>query len=108
MSVLSQDTFDFDEDTLNVLTHIVVPDSENYEPLPLEELRPSRISVLTTNMAFAVDLDHEPAFQAHKVDDVRADRKLAPKLVTADLPVFDVAPKPPLRFCQLMTQSASA
>ena len=56
----------------------------------------------------AIDFDNESFFKTHKVDHEYADRVLASKAVSAELPVSQAIPKRPFALAHIAAQSSSA
>jgi hypothetical protein len=79
--------------TLEVLQNIAVPKAQN---AIATRLKPSRARLIVSDpvvVLAAVDLDQQAMRQTGEIDDVWADRNLAPKTAAADLTVSQLPPE---------------
>jgi hypothetical protein len=76
--------------------------------LRLEEDGSHRILCLPFRMLPAVELDYQPCFEAHEIDDIGADDLLPPEFEAEELTVAQMLPEQSLSIGLLDTQSARA
>src|SRR5690348_11993800 len=65
------------EHTLDVLDHLVIPESQNAKPIRLQAPRALLLIFIRIGVLAAIDLDHQPVPEADEVDDIALDRLLA-------------------------------
>jgi hypothetical protein len=68
------------ENRIDVIEHILVPESNNSEPKALKILRPPIIVVVPFYMLSTVQLDDQAPLETAEIDDEREDLILAAKL----------------------------
>jgi len=79
-------------DSVNVVEHIIIPESQNHETLTTKPVIAMAIVIRLLSMLPAVHFDNQPCFQTYKIDDVVSQRLLASELVTIDLPETKLLP----------------
>ena len=72
-------------DTVCVLHDIVVPESDHAEAMSTEPFVAYGVIASRFVMLSAVDFDDYPHFQAHEIDNVASNGKLAPEAQTVEL-----------------------
>ena len=86
------------EDTIEVIEHLVVPESQHAKPCLLQKRRAYSVGLDIFRVLAAVQLDNEPSFQADEIHDVVTERVLAPEFAAIKLPSAKTAPEQALRF----------
>ena len=71
--------------TLQVLTYVEVPESQDCESLRFEPFRSNVVIFATACMTTAIKFDDQLPLETYEVDNVRADRSLAPKFAALQL-----------------------
>jgi hypothetical protein len=98
---------DFD-DGLNVVKHIVVPETKHSVPLSLEPGCSHVIVGLLVIVLASIDLDDKPLLQADEVHDVSPERVLAAKPVSFELSFPQSTPQSTFGIGHVTTKLASS
>ena len=72
-------------DTVGVLENLVVPKPQDLEALTLEPFGPRAIGFDLSCVLSAIDLDHKACREAHEIDDIGSDGRLATEFMPARL-----------------------
>src|SRR5258708_5937379 len=91
-------------DALDIAEHLIVPEAQHAEPLPLQPRRPRIVLREPTVMLPAIDLDDEPPIEADEVDDVATDRHLSAETMTVDLLEAELRPQALFRFRRIAAE----
>ena len=73
------------DDPIGLSKHIVIPEPEDSKTLRFPPRSSAVVMLTSSSMLATIDLDNQPRFQANEVQDVRTDRDLTTKAMTADL-----------------------
>jgi hypothetical protein len=79
-------------DTFQVLEDVIIPEPHHREPLAAQERLATGVGSRFVVLA-AIDFDQQMPLQAGEVDDVRAERMLAPEPATGELPATQALPQ---------------
>jgi len=93
---------------LNVLEHVVVPESQDAESAFVQKRAALLVLLLTVRVLAAIQLDYELGFDAAEVHDVRSDGFLPPKLRVRYLPRPEVIPESVLDVCGVPPETPRA
>ncbi len=91
---------------IKLLQNLVVPEAHHTIPAAFEERCPQRVVLDAVGMLAAVELNDQSTFKATEVDNIRADRKLTPELLTAESPIPQAMPEATFSVCEVSPQLA--
>jgi hypothetical protein len=91
---------------IGVPEDVVVPEPEDAVSGISQISRPLRIGCSIDHMLGVIKLDDKSRLQAHKINDIAANRMLTPELETTELARSDVLPDQALGICRTPPQTA--
>lgn len=80
------------EDAFGVVEDVAVPEAQDAKALAFEPVCAFRVVQRPLRMLATVNFDNEPMLKADKVDDIRADRRLAAEATAIELTEAQMAP----------------
>jgi hypothetical protein len=97
---------DLFKDAINILGHIVVPETQNKITHCRKYLGSLNISIPANSVLSAIELNDQARIRTEEIDDEAVDRNLPPKFPAGEPPVTQTKPKDALGGCLIPPQAS--